>query len=457
MNNTGRNITLAVLGLTLFAAAAPAVRAAAPDKAAYAEAVKQEFRHAWENYKAYAWGHDELKPLSRTARDWYAEPLLMTPVDSFDTMVLMGLRSEAAEAKKLILEKLSFNKDISVQDFEITIRLLGGLLSAYELDGDKRFLRLADDLGRRLLPMFDSPTGMPYRFVNLRTGRTEGKVSNPAEIGTLIIEFGTLSRLTGKPVYYDKAFKAIKAVYDRRSPLGLVGSAIDVETGVWTDKKSHVSGCIDSYYEYLLKGSILFGDAGLAAMWKETIAAVDKYLADKRFGGLWYGEADMETGARLGTTFGALDAFLPAVLALGGDVDRARRLMDSCYKLWLYHGIEPETLDYSDMSLVSPVYILRPENIESNYYLYKFTGDEEYLRRAVTYFETLKLNCRVDNGYASLKSVATKEKLDEQPSYFLAETLKYMYLSFAPDSVLDLRKVIFNTEAHPVRRDLRAN
>ncbi len=440
---------LALLAGPLFAVAGPA---AGLDKAAYAEAVKKEFRHAWENYKRYAWGHDELMPLTRAPHDWYAEPLLMTPVDSFDTMVLMGLDRERAEAKDLILGRLSFDKDMSVQNFEITIRLLGGLLSAYQLDGDRGFLKLAVDLADRLLPAFDSPTGMPYGYVNLRTGKTTGKVSNPAEIGTLILEFGTLSRITGRPVYYEKAKRAMLAVHERRSPLGLVGTFIDVETGKWTDRRSHIRGCIDSFYEYMLKASILFGDMDLAAMWKESLTAIEKYLADERYGGSWYGVADMDTGRIAETRFGALDCFMPAVLALGGDIGRARRVQESCWKLWLHHGIEPESIDYSDMSLVSPQYLLRPENIESNYYLYKLTGDDLYLARAMVYCDTLVLNCRVGSGYASLKNVSTKERLDEQPSYFLAETLKYLYLTFAPDSVLDLNRVVFNTEAHPLKR-----
>src|SRR6266487_5279393 len=122
--------------------------------------VRTEFLHAWNNYERYAWGHDELRPLSKTPRDWYGQSLLITPVDSLDTLILLGFDDEAARARKLIDETLSFDKDSSVKNFEITIRVLGGLLSGYELTGDKRLLELADDLGTRLLPVFDSPTGM---------------------------------------------------------------------------------------------------------------------------------------------------------------------------------------------------------------------------------------------------------------------------------------------------------
>ena len=115
--------------------------------------VKAEFLHAWNGYKKYAWGHDDLKPLSKTHHDWYPQPLLMTPVDSLDTMILMDLDDEAAKTKQYILDNLSFDKDIEVQNFEITIRLLGGLLTNYQLTGDKRLLSLAEDLGNRLLPV----------------------------------------------------------------------------------------------------------------------------------------------------------------------------------------------------------------------------------------------------------------------------------------------------------------
>src|SRR6266480_7437608 len=139
-----------------------------------AREVRSEFHHAWKGYRKYAWEHDDLKPLSKSYHDWYAQPLLMTPVDALDTMILMGLNDEARSTREYIARNLSFNKDFDVQNFEITIRLLGGLLSSYQMTGDKRLLNLAEDLGNRLLPVFESPTGLPYRYVNLRTGQTRG-------------------------------------------------------------------------------------------------------------------------------------------------------------------------------------------------------------------------------------------------------------------------------------------
>jgi Glycosyl hydrolase family 47 len=424
----------------------------AADPGPMAKQVRSEFLDAWNAYKQYAWGHDELKPLSRNYHDWYDSTLLMTPVDSLDTMILMGLTDEADSAREYIATNLSFDKDIEVKNFEVTIRLLGGLLSSYQLTGDKRLLTLADDLGNRLLPAFNSPTGMPYMYVNLRTGKTRGEVSNPAEIGTLLIEFGTLSKLTGKPIYYDKAKRALAELYKRRSKIGLVGSAINVETGAWTDTTSHIGGGIDSYYEYLLKASILFDDKDCARMWKQSLEAVNKYLADTGHGGLWYGQADMNTGKRVSTNYGALDAFFPAVLARAGEIDRARRLQESSYKMWTTFGVEPDEIDYTNFRIIADSYPLRPEIMESAYYLSFYTKDSRYQEMASTFIGSLVHYCKTDSGYAALRSVETREKEDIMQSYFLAETLKYLYLTFAPRESLDLNKVVFNTEAHPIQK-----
>src|SRR6266404_778272 len=392
----------------------------------------------------------------------------MTPVDALDTMILMGFKDEANSTREYIATNLSFDKDIEVQNFEITIRLLGGLLSSYQLTGDRRLLALAEDLGTRLLPVFESPTGLPYRYVNLKTGKVRGNVTNPAEAGTLLIEFGTLSKLTHKAVFYDKAKRALVEIYKRRSPIGLVGTWINVETGEWTDTDSHISGAIDSYYEYLLKCAILFDDQDCRRMWTNSIAAVNRYLGENVVRGLmyaggtpraqvrepelWYGHADMNTGARAATTYGALDAFFPAVLALSDDLDRAERLQASSFKMWSLYGIEPEELDYRSMQIVSPAYRLRPEIVESTYYLYHYTSKAKYLRMGETMFRDFVKYCRTAEGYAALKSVVTREQADSMQSFLFAETFKYFYLLFAPPRTLSLEKVTLNTEGHPIRR-----
>lgn len=422
------------------------------EAAKLAEQVREQVRHAWSGYMQYAAGHDDLRPLSATPHDWYPQPLLMSPVDALDTLLILGLKPEANQALQLITTQLSFDKDMYVQNFEVTIRLLGGLLSAYQLTGDQRLLDMAHDLGKRLLPVFDSPTGLPYTHVNLHTGQVRGAVSNPAETGTLLLEFGTLSKLTGDPVFYAKAKRALVETFNRRSKIGLVGASINVETGAWTDTDSSIAGGIDSYYEYLYKCWKLFGDEDCKRMWEQSVGPVNQYLADDVHGALWYGHVDSNTGKRVSTTYGALDAFMPALLALGGDVDRAKRLQESGLAMWRLNHIEPETLDYSTMQVTSPGYALRPEIVESTYYLWHYTGDARYRGMGKEFFGDFVKYTLTEHGVAALKDVRSKQQADSMESFVFAETFKYYYLLFAPKSALDFDAVVFNTEAHPLRR-----
>ncbi|NJD18784.1 MAG: glycoside hydrolase family 47 protein [Gemmatimonadetes bacterium] len=421
-----------------------------PADTAFAAEVRAAFLHAWRAYETYAWGHDALRPLSRGWRDWYASTLLMTPVDAYDTLLLMGLDAEARRAKELILDSLSFDRDMMVQVFEVNIRILGGLLSAYQMDGDERWLELATDLADRLLPAFTSPTGLPWVRVNLSTGAVEGSENNPAEIGTLTLEFGLLSDLTGDSRYRDAVKGAVTRLHAQRSSLGLVGSVVDVQNGDWLDPTSHVRGGIDSYYEYLLKAWLLFGDEDLLMMWRAGRDALQAHLAHEVDGRLWYGQADMLTGQRTGTRFGALDAFLPAVLALGGDVERAARLQESVAFMWETFGVEPESFAYVTLELGYPAYPLRPEAIESAYYLFMLTGQERWREMGKDMFRRVVAATRVETGFAHLKDVRTGEKDDAMESFFLAETLKYAWLLAMPDA-LDFDAVVFNTEAHPLK------
>ena len=427
-----------------------AARQAPPpvDKAELRARVRAELKHAWDGYVRYAWGHDELRPKSRTARDWYpGGTLLITPVDALDSLILLGFQSDADRAREYVDTHLNLDQDLEVKHFEIVIRVLGGLLSAHQMTRDPRLLALADDLGRRMLPAFDSPTGMPYRYVNLRTGRTSKPESNPAEIGTLLLEYGTLSKLTGNPVYMEKARKAVIELYKRRSGIGLVGEKIDVETGKWIDPSSHVGGAIDSYYEYLLKGWLLFHDEELHRMWLESIAAVHKYVVDEVRGELWTGVADMNTGMRTATLFGSLEAFFPGTLALAGELERARRIQDSAFRMWTANGLEPEAFDYASMKTIEQGYPLRPEIVESAWYLHERTRDPRYLEMGRVFFDAIVSRCRVDAGYDVIDEKG--EQGDLMPSYFLAETLKYFELLFGDSRAVE--GAVFTTEAHPLR------
>jgi hypothetical protein len=119
--------------------------------------------------------------------------------------------------------------------------------------------------------------------------------------------------------------------------------------------------------------------------------------------------------------------------------------------MWQLRGLEPEVIDYRTMAIVAPGYPLRPEIIESAWYLRRATGDPAYLAMGQAFLDDLVAHTRTDAGFTVVTSVATMARGDLMPSYFLAETLKYLYLIFAPDDAVDLGRVVFTTEAHPLR------
>jgi len=433
----------------------------AQNNAPFSEAMKQEMcvkvkaaaKHAWEGYQQYAEGADDLKPLSKEPKNWYKQSMLMTPVDAFDTFTLLGLTKAAGEAKELILNRLDFNVDNEVQVFEITIRLLAGLITAYELDGNKKFITLATDLANRLMPAFNTPTGMPYRYVHLQSGKTRDGINNPAEVGTLMMEFGKLSKLTGNKSYYTAAKKAIMYVYAKRSALDLVGEQIDVQTGKWVNTKSHIGAYIDSYYEYLYKSWLLFGDKDFKTAFETHNRAIKKHLISKTKHGWFMHQVDMQTGKVIGTTYGALEAFYAGLCAFAGDVETGKHIQDANYYMWTRFNIEPEEFNFKTDSIISAYYILRPENLESCFYLYRLTGSSTYLWQGKLMVESILDHCKNEVGFAALKNVLTFEKTNSMESFFFGETLKYAYLIFAPESTLDLKKKVLTTEAHPFKTE----
>ncbi|CAM0142530.1 unnamed protein product [Umbelopsis sp. WA50703] len=185
------------------------------------KAVKDAFVFAWEGYKKYSWGADENKPVSKGTRNsrngWGA-----SIVDSLDTLYIMDLHEDFAKATEFVasIDWSSSDVTMEVQVFETVIRYVGGLLSAYDLSGNPVFVERARDLVERLLPAFDTPTGVPYHAIRLDTGKPSlnGHItstysgSNPkhvsnyvsilSEAGTVQLELNRLSDITGDPKYH---------------------------------------------------------------------------------------------------------------------------------------------------------------------------------------------------------------------------------------------------------------
>lgn len=416
------------------------------------EIIDETYR-TWQSYKSYAWGHDVLMPLTKTSKDWYEKPLFISPIDAYSTLYVMGLHEEAAEIESYVIDSLDFDIDIDAKIFEVNIRILGGLLSMYELSGNEEVLAKAKDFADRMLPAFNTATGIPKYWVNLKTGETKGDTVNVAEAASYTFEMGILSYYTHDPKYYQAGKKATLAVFNRKSEIGLIGSIIDVESGEWVSTQSHICAGVDSYYEYLYKSYLMFNDPELGEIWGESIIGINKYLEERYDNKLWYARADMNTGEKVSSVITLYDAFFPAILAISGDITRAIDLQNSWSWLWNKYDLEPMVYDYKKETPNYPVYDLNPEIMESAYYLYNITGDSSFYKMNEQFWSDIKEYCRTDLAYTSVENVETKEKRDYMPTFFFAETLKYLYLTFSNDSHgYGIDNYMFNTEAHPFKK-----
>uniref|UniRef100_H3CI25 alpha-1,2-Mannosidase n=1 Tax=Tetraodon nigroviridis TaxID=99883 RepID=H3CI25_TETNG len=442
------------------------------------EVVRDAFRHAWKGYKDHAWGRDELKPISKSFGEWFG--LGLTLIDSLDTMWILGLKEEFTEAKSWVEQELTFSKNTDVNLFETTIRVLGGLLSTYHLTGDKLFLDKAKDLGSRLMPAFNTPSKIPFSDVNIGKGTAHPPRwttdSTLAEVTSIQLEFRELSRLTQEPQYQEVVNEVTKRVHDLGGKQdGLVPMFINTNSGQFTHRGVFTLGArADSYYEYLLKQWIQGGktEDTLLEDYLQAIDGVKKHLV-------------RQTGPSRLTFVGELShnsfnpkmdhlvCFLPGTLALGahnglpGDhMDLAVKLMETCYQMYkqMETGLSPEiahfNLQASDRRdiYVKPAdrhNLLRPETVESLFYLYRFTKDTKYRDWGWDILQSFNKYTKVPGGgYTSINNVedpANPGPRDKMESFFLGETLKYLYLLFSDDmELLSLDKYVFNTEAHPL-------
>ena len=423
------------------------------------EEIKFETLRAWKAYKQYAWGYDVLLPLSKTGFNWYETSLGISPFDAYSSLAVMGLDEEAKEIEEYALA-MNWEQDVYVQVFEVNIRILGGLLAIYDFTKNPKVLEKAIDFGNRLLPAFESPTGLPYHSVNLKTGKTsgdkgegKGEIVNVAQAATYLMEFGILSYYSQDPRYYQAAKGATKAVFDRKSEIGLPGEMINVETGEWVNTRwHHLQAGIDSYYEYMFKSYLLFQDPEIKGIWDFSFAKINEYLTDDHEGHRFYTIVDMDNGDILKKSVSLYDAFFPAVQALAGDIENAEKNMAAWDWLWDKYGLLPTRYHYGRDSIEYANSELNPEIVESAYYLHQITGKDKYLKMIEKYWSDMKKCCRDETAFHSVEDVRTMKARDYLATYFYAETLKYFYVAVADKSAFNFEDYIFNTEAHPFRK-----
>ena len=352
---------------------------------------------------------------------------------------------------------------------------------------DGYLLELARDIGNRLLPAFSTPTGIPYGTVHLQTGVPDGEtpVASLAGGGTLVLEFELLSQLTGDEVYGRVAKRAARSLWIRQTSIYLMGKHIDTQSGSWTETLSGIGSNSDSYYEYLAKQFFVFyQDADFFTLFVSLYAGI--FVELRR--GDWYVDSDMNAGARVAgrKVLESLMAFFPGLQILVGEHAPAARSLNAFFAAREYLGFLPERFQFEqwrvDNGGGAGKHPLRPELLESAYLLNHAMPKSRWEWGSEFALQKLQDLTRAPCGFASLADVkphttgspqpmaektktnhhTTIKRYDEMPSFFLTETLKYLYLTFDnQNNILHKdalhRDWVFTTEAHPIHMPLKVD
>lgn len=441
------------------------IQTGVPNRAA---AVQAEILWSWNAYKKDAWGSDELKPVSRRGgRSALLGGASGTMVDSIDTLVLAGFRDESSRvARWLKQHPPTEHTKGQVSVFETSIRVLGGLLGAYTTHGEPIFLRRAEELGRALLPAFRRGVFRPA--IDLRTGQVSPtRRYTVAELGSLQLEFYELARLTKNRDFFDAACKTHQWLLRRAlraDPPYLMGGTI---TSTHMSTERHMGGGVDSYYEYLLK---VWHQGGrrqdeLRDFYQKTSDALHQHLIR-----VHDGHTFVSGTAAHKKSIDHLTCFAPGMFALGSalmpgwrhaarDMTTAKGLMSTCFRLYQTpRHASCEEARYVEgkgggggFRVTNPVNILRPEVAESLFVLFRTTRDTRYREMGWVIFERFRNSSRVPSGgYAGLQNVQARRprRIDTMETFWVAETLKYLYLLQAPLGAFDLERSVLSTEAH---------
>lgn len=446
----------AAVGLATSALPASTLGRAAPaaDWAATAAQVKAAMRWAWQRYRAVAWGQDEVKPVSGAGQSFLipGATVGLSIVEALDTLWLMGLDAELEDGIRWIKQRLTFDLDGEAQVFEASIRLVGGLLSGHLATGDARLLELAHDLATRMMPCFDTPTGMPMRYVHLRTGKTRDAQSFPAEIGGgMAPEYVTLSKLTGDRSFADKAVAAMLALHARRSKIGLVSDTIDVITGAAVTRRATIGPPTDSYLEYLWDTWRLTGDTRCRDAYRVSTAAILRHMADRSTGQLWFANVDYETGARLNLRQSELSGYYPGLLSEGGDHAAGVAAIAGWVEAQAKFGVLPEAFDPSDWSVRAASNALRPELADGAFTLWLKDRDERWRHVVADHFRLMIARNKAAHGFSGLTDVRTGAMDDACPGYWWSEQMKYYWLIFSDTPRFDYADNYLSTEGNVLR------
>ena len=505
-----------------------------------ADAVRRAMHFTFWQYREHAWGKDEILPVSGgswNSRNGFGA----TIVDGATTLAVMGLWEELKLSVDFIVKELDFEKPEGLVDpFETTIRYLGGLVSLVQMvdarlipatvisfEKRQKILDQAERLGQKLLPAYDTATGLPFPRVDFARGVGQGdppevyesnpekpRYENPAiglaRAGSNILENCVLSELTDEWGYCGKATLAwIPLVYSKwlvDAP-GLIDAPIDITTGEPVARQKHWDAGHDSYYEYLIKAALLRPHSPNSKMyskkWLQAADALRHNLSSRASPSADHAVSHLYMGKLDGPWFineqSHLACFAPGNLLLGGRhynrkdlIILGQALLEGCRHSYTATptGIGPETwswipaspyrngsfspsserqaLELNDHGFwtADPSYKLRPEYVESLFYAFRITGEARYREWAWEAFLAIERHCKTKYGYAGLKDVMVVSKhpderedgvdpnwsKSETESFWVAETLKYLYLIFDDVSTGSLDDWVYSTEGHLFKR-----
>jgi len=290
-----------------------------------ATAVKAAFLHAYHSYERYApFPADELLPVSNRSIQHF-NGWGLTMVDSLDTILLLGLNDEFQRA---VFHVASLNFTMRAGShapfFETVIRYLGGLLSAYALSQEPILLSRAEDLATKLLPAFNTSSGLPVYGVNTETQeQTSTTAMLFAEIASCQMEYKYLAHLTGRKELFTAADKVMDRLAQSQSTIhGMWPTVFEVTHGTPLSTEYTVGAFADSAYEYLLKQYLLSGktEHRLAEMYMKSMTGILEnlvFLSPTR--NLLYVTDTTGAGLIPSHKLEHLSCFFPGLLALGAN------------------------------------------------------------------------------------------------------------------------------------------
>lgn len=414
-----------------------------------ASLVKAEFLHAYTAYFSVAKEKDAYIPSTQKGYNEFYSSFYLTALESYSTLHIMEENELAEKTKEHLLANLNFNQRVNVPTTKFGQRTLGALLSAFEISHDERFLELATDLGNRLLPAFDSPTGLPYRLVNLRGRTTKEKLCTPQQITGLLPELALLSAHTHNPIYFQKAKKAALKLWEYRSKDNLLGSKINIITGKWVNRSVNATAAQSGYWSALLRAYLLTNDKEIQNIYVKGMKALQKHTLVEKSQQAFFRYTRINNLQYNDSSYQYTELDMPAILALSGQVKLAEKNYQYCKAQFDTLIFSPTWKDLKKNKWTDSSFSLYPEQSKALYYLYLYTKDEKYLKDAIRFFEQLKQQCKTKHGYTGLKNVFSKRKNNKMPAHLTSQTFKYLYLIFA-ESGFKSNKYIFSESGQPL-------